>query len=92
MGGIIGLTLSPYVPHMRTLILNDIGPYLYKDPINGIVDKVKLMSSVRFSGLDEAATFFKTNYAAVGKDVTEEQWLGMARHSTMPDGEKTLKV
>jgi pimeloyl-ACP methyl ester carboxylesterase len=80
MGGLIGMTLAamPNSP-IRSMIINDIGPFLPKESLARIRDALLFSDRIY---LDKAALKFqvKTVYATFGK-LTDEQWDHMTHHS-----------
>ncbi|SNS36941.1 MULTISPECIES: alpha/beta fold hydrolase [unclassified Azospirillum] len=80
MGGLIGMMLAaqPNSP-IRRLVINDIGPFVPKAALERIGDYVG--QDPVFADLTAAEQYFRDHYAGFGQ-LTAEQWLHMAQHST----------
>ncbi len=86
MGGLIGLLLAaqPNTP-IRSLVLNDVGPFIAKAALQRISDYVGL--DYRFSSLDALERHLRKIHAPFGP-LTDEQWAQMAAngHRRLDDG------
>jgi pimeloyl-ACP methyl ester carboxylesterase len=65
MGGLIGMGLAATAPtRVRRMVLNDIGPFLPKEAVAEIVDRVKRRPL--FADFDEALAYYRQTSAANG--------------------------
>jgi len=76
MGGLIGMCLAalPESP-IRTLVLNDIGPFVPSSALQRIAD---YLGEHRFATLAEAEQFMRARYPAL-RHLTDTQWQHLAR-------------
>lgn len=90
MGGLIGLFLAaqPDTP-IRSLFLNDVGPFIPKAALQRIADYVGLDN--RFSSLEGVERHMRKVHAPFGP-LTDSEWYEMARngHRRLPDGSYAL--
>jgi pimeloyl-ACP methyl ester carboxylesterase len=80
MGGLLGMMLATESPSpVRRLVMNDVGPYLQKDPLDRVADYMAT-SERRFADLRAVELFLRTVYQGYGA-LTDAQWQAMAEHS-----------
>lgn len=86
MGGLIALELAREKPErFRSLVLNDIGPFVAKETLAPI--KAYLGLDLSFASLDELEAHLRTIHAGFGA-LSDEVWRHLARHSARPEGER----
>jgi pimeloyl-ACP methyl ester carboxylesterase len=86
MGGLIGLFLaSQEATPIRSLFMNDVGPFIPKSALQRIADYVGLDN--RFSSLEAVERHMRKVHAPFGP-LTDADWQEMARHGhrRLPDG------
>jgi pimeloyl-ACP methyl ester carboxylesterase len=90
MGGLLGMALAslPDSP-IKTLITNDVGPYIPKEALISIAEYVGQQPS--FGSTEELGQYMRTVYAGFG-DLTDEQWGNMLTYGqrTLDNGQFTL--
>jgi pimeloyl-ACP methyl ester carboxylesterase len=79
MGGLIGMMLAaqPGNP-IRRLVLNDVGPFVFKSALETIRDYIG--GDPRFETVAELETYLREIYAAWGP-MTDDDWTSMAKHT-----------
>lgn len=82
MGGLLGILLAaqPRTP-IRSLILNDVGPYIAQPALQRIADYVG--DNPRFANLHEAEAYLRRVHEPFGP-LSDDDWHHMAEHSTRP--------
>jgi len=75
MGGLLGLVMAGTGSTFRSLVLNDIGPFLSASVMAGIVEHVAVQPA--FGSVKQAAAYMKNRFAPYGP-VTDEQWIELA--------------
>ena len=81
MGGLIGMMLAAQQPPLiRHLILNDIGPFIPKEGLIPIVQKLTQVPP-QFAALAEAEQFLRLTHSQFGP-LTDGQWQHLTQHST----------
>lgn len=85
MGGLIGMMLAaqPGNP-LRTLVMNDVGPFIPKAELDRILEY--LGADPRFKSLEAAERYCRETYAQFGA-LSAAQWQHMAENFTRRDGE-----
>jgi len=86
MGGLVAMSVAAMSGHpIRTLILNDIGPFIPKDGLARIGEYVG--TERQFDDFESAVAHLKTAYSTFGLK-SEEDWARFAGHSLKrtPDG------
>lgn len=79
MGGIIGMFLAAYPDApIKSLVLNDVGPFIPKAAIEKLQSYVG--SDLVFSSLSAVEEYVRRIYAPAGR-LTDEQWRHMALHT-----------
>lgn len=79
MGGLIGMFLAAYSQTpIRSLVLNDVGPFIPKGAIEKLQNYVG--KNLIFSSLSAVEEYVRCMYAPFGK-LTDEQWRHMALHT-----------
>lgn len=90
MGGFLGMLLAgqPGTP-IRSLVVNDVGPFIPKAALQRIADYVGLDN--RFSSLEAVERHLRKVHAPFGP-LTDRDWYEMARngHRRLPDGSYAL--
>jgi pimeloyl-ACP methyl ester carboxylesterase len=81
MGGLMGMILAsqPNTP-IRKLVINDVGPFASRESQLNIIRYAG--NDERFNTFEEVLAYFKNLYAAWGA-VPEDQWINIARQSSM---------
>jgi pimeloyl-ACP methyl ester carboxylesterase len=90
MGGLIGLFLAAQeATPIRSLFMNDVGPFIPKSALQRIADYVGLDN--RFSSLEAVERHMRKVHAPFGP-LTDDDWREMARHGhrRLPDGSYAL--
>ncbi len=90
MGGLLGMIYAsapdaPNQPHVRSLVLNDIGYRVPSAALKRIADY--LHPPARFADLDAAEAYFRQALVSFGT-ISDEHWAHLARHGVRvhPDG------
>mmetsp|Transcript_31555 Transcript_31555/g.82396 ORF Transcript_31555/g.82396 Transcript_31555/m.82396 type:complete len:305 (-) Transcript_31555:235-1149(-) len=80
MGGLMGL-MTAVMPNnnIKSMVLNDIGPFVHKEPLESIAAYSKLDPT--FYSFEEVVNVMKERYGGYG-DLSEEQWKSLAEHSS----------
>lgn len=79
MGGLMGMFFAaPAQSPLRCLVVNDIGPYIAKAPLQEIADYVG--QNPIFKTYEEAEEYKRETHAGFGK-LTDEQWKHLTRTS-----------
>ncbi|HEY8102375.1 MAG TPA: alpha/beta hydrolase [Burkholderiaceae bacterium] len=90
MGGLMGMILAsqPNTP-IRKLVINDVGPFASR--ASQLTIGKYAGNDERFNTFEEVTTYFKNLYAAWG-NVSEDQWLSVAKQSSrvLEDGTYAL--
>lgn len=88
MGGLIGLMLAAQANSpIRSLIANDVGPFIPKEALTRIADYVGLDN--RFSSLEAVERHLRKVHAPFGA-LTDEQWAHLAKHGHRPLSDNNL--
>lgn len=89
MGGIIGMHIAalPRSP-IRSLIVNDVGPFLPAAAIERIAAQ---LGESRFDSLDAVEERLRTRYASFGA-LTDEDWRHLAEISARPTGDGGFRM
>jgi len=90
MGGLLGMALASLENSpIKTLILNDVGPFIPKTALMRIADYVGKLP--RFDTANELESYMRTIYAGFGK-LTNEQWKHLLRYGQrrLDNGQVTL--
>lgn len=86
MGGLIALELARATPErLRSLVLNDIGPFVARETLAPIAAYLGL--DLAFADLDELEAHLRTIHAGFGP-LPDEVWRHLARHGARRDGER----
>ncbi len=85
MGGLIGMMLAaqPGSP-IRSLLVNDVGPYIPKAALQRIADYVG--AAPVFDSLDSIEVYLRKVHAPFGP-LSDDQWAHLARHSAAEQGQ-----
>ena len=90
MGGLLGMAIASLENSpIKTLILNDVGPFIPKAALMRIADYVGKLP--HFNTANELENYMRTIYAGFG-ELTNEQWKHLLRygHRTLDSGQLTL--
>lgn len=90
MGGLLGMAIASLENSpIKTLILNDVGPFIPKAALMRIADYVG--KPPHFNTANELENYMRTIYAGFG-ELTNEQWKHLLRygHRTLDSGQLTL--
>jgi len=86
MGGLIALEIARDRPErFRSLVLNDIGPFVAKEALAPI--RAYLGLDLSFASLDELETHLRTIHAGFGT-LPDEVWRHLATHSARREGDR----
>lgn len=86
MGGLIALEIARERPErFRSLVLNDIGPFVAKETLAPI--KAYLGLDLSFASLDELEAHLRTIHAGFGA-LPDEVWRHLAEHSARREGDR----
>ncbi len=79
MGGLIGMALAGQAPGLlRSLLINDIGPFIPKAALRRI--HAYLSQNLEFPTVDDAENHLRAAHAPFGP-LTDEQWRHLTKHS-----------
>lgn len=90
MGGLLGMALASLENSpVKTLILNDVGPFIPKTALQRIADYVGEQPC--FNTADELESYMRTIYAGFG-NLSNDQWKHLLRYGqrTLDNGQLTL--
>jgi pimeloyl-ACP methyl ester carboxylesterase len=90
MGGIIGIYIASQKNHpIKRLVLNDVGPFVAKDPLVGISNYIG--KDERFKNHDEVEAQLRKLYPKFG-NLTDVQWRHLARIGSLQTEDNDLRL
>ena len=85
MGGLIGMALAGDAPGLvRSLLINDIGPFIPKAALRRI--HAYLSQTLEFPSIDDAERHLRTVHAPFGP-LTDDEWRHLTKHSVRRHGD-----
>ncbi|MBT6202882.1 MAG: alpha/beta hydrolase [Alphaproteobacteria bacterium] len=89
MGGLLGLIMAAMGTSFRSIVLNDVGPFLAGNVVAGILEAVDVAPV--FASVEQASSHMQERFAPFGP-VTSEQWLELAQGNLRKAEDGSLRL